>query len=429
MPERDPLLGRTAQMLEHLEDVDIVVGIPSFNNARTIGHVDQAAHAGLAKYFPRSHALIVNADGGSSDGTPDIVTNLNMRPGELLLIPQPSSPVRRFSLAYEGIAGKGSAFRSIFDVAARLNARACAVVDADLRSISPEWMQLLLTPVLDDRYDYVAPYYLRHKYDGTITNSIIYPMTRALYGRRVRQPIGGDFGLSGRVAAHLVRQPVWDTDVARYGIDIWMTTTALCSDFRICQVYLGSKLHDAKDPGTDLAAMLVQVLGTLFSLMETHERRWMNVSGSEDTPLLGFQFAVGVEPICVDVDRMFQRFRNGVESLGGVWGDVLDRNDLRALGRLAEGGVHDFHLDDALWARVVYDVAAAYHHRRLDRGHLIRSTLPLYLGRVASFVREVADEGAGGVELRLERLCLEFEKAKRYLVERWHAARRDDRTK
>jgi hypothetical protein len=51
--------------------------------------------------------------------------------------------------------------------------------------------------------DYIAPYYLRHKYDGTITNGIIYPMTRTLYGKSVRQPIGGEFGFSGSLATTL----------------------------------------------------------------------------------------------------------------------------------------------------------------------------------------------------------------------------------
>ncbi len=70
----------------------------------------------------------------------------------------------------------------------------------------------------------MAPYYHRHKFDGTITNNVVYPLTRALYGQQVRQPIGGDFGVSRALVRHYLGLPVWDTDVARYGIDIWMTT-------------------------------------------------------------------------------------------------------------------------------------------------------------------------------------------------------------
>jgi len=115
-------------------------------------------------------------------------------------------------------------------MARQLGAKACVVVDADLRSITPDWIDLLIRPVLYAGYDFVAPYYHRHKWDGTITNSIVYPLTRALYGLRVRQPIGGDFGLSGRLVERYLQKNDWESDVARYGIDIWMTTVAIAED-------------------------------------------------------------------------------------------------------------------------------------------------------------------------------------------------------
>jgi hypothetical protein len=173
-------------------------------------------------------------------------------------------------------------------VAHDLKAKACAVVDSDLRSITPDWIDLLVRPLLEHDYDYVAPYYRRHKYDGTITNSIVYPLTAALYGKKVRQPIGGEFGLSPRVVKRLLeKKDDWETDVARFGIDIWMTTTALAEGFKVCQVFLGAKIHDPKDPGAGLSAMLFQVVGALFGLMEEYEKSWAAVKGSEQAPLYG----------------------------------------------------------------------------------------------------------------------------------------------
>ena len=49
----------------------------------------------------------------------------------------------------------------------------------------------------------MSPSYFRHKYDGTITSSIVYPLMRALYGKRIRQPIGSDCGFSGRLVSVL----------------------------------------------------------------------------------------------------------------------------------------------------------------------------------------------------------------------------------
>ena len=406
------------QRIRELGDAEIVVGIPSFNNARTIGHVVRAAQAGLAKYFPGHRSVVLNSDGGSRDGTPDVVRGVGFGDGELLLVSHPVSPVHRLSMPYDGLPGKGSAFRCIFRAAELLGARACVVVDSDLRSITPEWMQLLVAPVLEHGFDYVAPYYLRHKYDGTITNAIVYPLTRSLYGLRVRQPIGGDFGMSGRLAAHYLTRPVWDTDVARYGIDIWMTTTAICEGFSLCQAFLGAKIHDAKDPGADLSDMLLQVVGTVFSLMETHQARWQSVASSDPVPLVGFPFGVGLEPVTVNVERMVARFRAGVENLQVVWERLFSTEDLATLRTLA-ADPSCFRLNDELWVRLVYDLACAHHRRVMDRQHLLRASLPLYMAWVASFVQEMAEAGANEVDDRIERLALAYEREKPYLRKRW----------
>jgi len=405
---------------------DIVVGIPSYNNSRTIGHVVRAAQAGLAKYFPGLRCVVLNSDGGSRDGTQDVVRQAALDDGDsrLLLLSHPLTAVHRLTVPYQGIPGKGSAFRCIFRAAELLGARACAVVDSDLRSITPEWMQLLIEPVLTHDFDFVAPYYLRHKYDGTITNSIVYPLTSALYGLRVRQPIGGDFGLSGRMVSHYLTRPVWHTDVARYGIDIWMTTTAICEGFKVCQSFLGAKIHDAKDPGADLGAMMVQVVGTVFALMETYAGRWRESNGSCEAPVYGFRFDVGLEPIAVDVNRMVDRFRQAVTELSGLWDGVFAAEDLERLRALATAGPGRFHLDDDLWVTLIFDLACAYHRRVMDRDHLVRSALALYLGRVASFVQEVQECTAPEVDASIERLRHAFEAHKGYLIGRWEEAGR-----
>jgi len=222
----------TKTYIKSIGNADIIVGIPSYNNASTIGHVVRAVQAGFAKYFPGKKAVLVNSDGGSTDGTMDIVQNAAIDNMQSILLPHKVNPFIKIATPYHGIPGKGSAFRRIFEIADSLGVKACAVVDSDLRSITPEWIELLIKPVMEGEFDYVAPLYQRHKYDGTITNSIVYPLTRALYGKRVRQPIGGDFGFSGRLAKFYLSEDVWETDVARYGIDIWMTTTAIANDFK-----------------------------------------------------------------------------------------------------------------------------------------------------------------------------------------------------
>jgi hypothetical protein len=423
MAEAEILAPAVRERLAGIGSADVIVGIPSYQNARTIGHVVRAAQAGLAKYFPGAHCVILNSDGGSTDDTAAVVEAAGGVDADVVLVSNPVRPIHRFTVPYHGVPGKGSAFRTVFRAAEVLDAKACAVVDADLRSITPEWIHLLLAPIVERRADFVAPYYHRHKFDGTITNNVVYPLTRALYGKRVRQPIGGEFGAARPLIQHYLRQPVWDTDVARFGIDIWMTTTAICGGYRVCQAFLGAKLHDPKDPGADLAGMLVQVLGTVFRLMETHDGAWQRVRGSEPVPIVGFQYDVGLDPVRVDTARMIDLFRRGVRDLEPVWSTVFNRATMRQLRTLAASADRDIVVDDEVWVRAIYDLAAACHERPSERADLVRSALPLYMGRVASFVMELAAADAETVEARIERLCAAFESRKDYLCGVWEGGR------
>ena len=415
-----PLAPETEAKVHEIGETEILVGIPSYNNASTIGHVVRAVSVGLAKYFATTRAVLVNSDGGSSDGTPETVARAVVDFGAMLISDQ-QSPLYKIITPYHGIPGKGSAFRTIFEIARRLKAKACAVVDSDLRSITPEWIELLVRPVLEESYDYVAPYYLRHKYDGTITNSIVYPLTSALYGQRIRQPIGGDFGFSGRLAEHYLEKHVWESDVARFGIDIWMTTEAIASGARVCQSFLGAKIHNPKDPAADLSAMLVQVMGAVFALMEEHQAVWGGLKGSSPVKLFGFQYDVGVEPVNVNVDRMISSFRQGLADLEPIWRQMLAPDTVEGLLLLKDWPLQAFHIPDEFWARLIYDVAVSYHRRVMPREHLLKAFTPLYLGRTASFVLETQGLTSSEAEGRIEALCQAFEERKPYLVERWQA--------
>jgi glycosyltransferase involved in cell wall biosynthesis len=405
--------------INEIKESDILVGIPSYNNARTIGHVVRAVQAGLTKYFPDKKAILVNSDGGSTDGTMEVVENTKIDDQQSILFHHRVEPFFKIATPYHGIPGKGSSFRTIFEIADTLKVKACAVVDSDLRSITPEWIELLIKPVIANDFDYVAPLYYRHKYDGTITNSIIYPLTRALYGKRIRQPIGGDFGFSGKLAKFYLTKDVWDTDVAKYGIDIWMTTTALANDFKCCQSFLGAKIHDPKDPGTDLSAMLYQVVGATFDLMDVYADVWKKIQNSEKIPTFGFTYDVGLEPISVNIIRMLEKFRLGVRDLKDIWKVFLPQETIDFLLDSRSLPKNKFHIPDEVWAEIIYRSAIAAHKKELNKEHLLKSLTPLYIGKTASFIIENWESDAPAVEEKIEKLCAVFEEKKSLLIEKW----------
>jgi len=408
------LRAYTSKRLEEVDRADILVGIPCYNNDRTIAHVIQMVTHGLAEHYKDKRSVMLIADGGSTDDTREAVKEFEIKPWQEKIVS-----------IYRGPAGKGTALRSIFEAAKRLKVSACAVVDSDLRSITSDWIHYLVDPVLTKGYQFVAPVYLRHKYDGTITNNIVYNLTRALYGKRIRQPIGGDFALSRDVAKFYIEQEVWDTDVARYGIDIWMTTNAVTQGFRICQSNLGVKIHDAKDPSQHLGPMFRQVIWTLFSLMELFENYWKGIHGSEPVETFGFEGYSEPEPVKVDLEGMVQHFKIGCQQFSPLWKDIFSEESFDEIQKTAKLSADQFDFSTDSWVRILYELAATFHTWSVNRYKLVELVTPLYYARVASFVRQTREMSSQDVETLVEEQAVRFEEQKDYLVQVWNQKSRN----
>ena len=403
------LRAYTAKRIEEIESADILVAIPCYNTERTIAHVIQMVTHGLSKHYRDRRCVIFIADGGSTDDTREVVKEFQIKPWQEKVVS-----------IYWGPAGKGSALRSVFEAATWLKVQACAVVDSDLRSITSNWVRYLLDPVLEKGYQFVAPVYVRHKYDGTITNNIVYNLTRALYGRRIRQPIGGDFAFSRDAAKFYHEQDVWDTDVARFGIDIWMTTNAITQGFKICQSNLGVKIHDTKDPGFHLGPMFRQVLWTVFSLMERHESYWKDIKGSEPLEVFGYTGQIEPEPVKIDLGSMIENFKIGFQQFSPLWKEIFCKQCFGEIRKTARLEPPEFHLSTDAWIRILYELAATFHGWTVNRNKLIDLVTPLYYARVASFVRQSWEMSTQEAEDLVEEQAQRFEERKEYLVKMWN---------
>jgi glycosyltransferase involved in cell wall biosynthesis len=402
------LRAYTAKRVEEIEEADILVGIPCYYNQETIEHVIRMVTHGLHNHYKDLRSVIMIADGGSTDDTREVAREFQIKPWQEKIVS-----------IYRGPGGKGSAFRSIFEAAERLKVKACMVVDSDLRSIDSDWVKYLLQPILEMDYQYVSPLYSRYKYDGTITNNIVYNLTRALYGLRIRQPIGGDFAFVGELAEHYIDQDVWETDVARYGIDIWMTTNAIAKNLKICQSNLGVKIHDAKDPAESLGPMFRQVIHTLFVLMEQNEAFWKSVKGSRTVPVFGLDKLKEPHPIQVNLERLVQEYKTGFRHFKGLYKNIFCEECYAELKKCTTKAKTKFVMPEKTWVMVLYEVAATFHQWKDNRTQLVNLVTPIYLGRVASFINQTKKMNSAQAEEVVERQAEVFEQFKDYLIQVW----------
>ena len=405
-----PDISKTEYNPENIKSVEMVVCIPSYKEADSISYPTIQADKGLKKYFGDKSAVIINCDNNSPDNT------------RQAFLDTPTDAPKIYISTAPGVKGKGNNFANLFLKVVELKAKAIVVVDADLKSITPEWIKHLGEPLYSG-FSYVAPLYIRHKYDGTITNAIAYPMTRALYGRRVRQPIGGDFGFSGKLAKAYAKGDGWSEAIANFGIDIWMTTLAISQKARICQSFMGRpKIHRTKDPGSHLGPMFREVVGTVFAMMKHFDSFWTRVKYSRPTAIFGFGLGETEMPpeVSVDTGNLMHKFQDGFKENSEVWKKAMLDDVYKKLLEIKDLKEKEFTFPTDLWARILFDMAIAYRKSIMDRDLMLDSLIPLYFGRTLSFVKRTKRMSIKQAEEAIEEDCITFEMTKPYLIKRWN---------
>jgi hypothetical protein len=292
-------------------------------------------------------------------------------------------------------------------------------VDADLIGAAPHWVERLLQPVLTEEADFVSPAYTRAVSEGTLTSNLLAPLTRALYGKRIQQLLGGCAGLSGTLLCRLLEEGILPADLAGHGMDLWLPTGALLFGGRVVEVHLGRKVLEGAPGQPDLATTVARVVGPLFSLMEQHQALWSEIRGSVSLPLLGEPAALLPEVGDAQLDRMVRTFKVGLKDLLPVWEQIMPEETLGQLYPLGLLAAEDFRFPSPLWARVVSDFALASLDRRLPRDHLLRAMTPLYLGRVAAFLLEARESPPSRLPHVLDAIGRAFEEEKDFLRARW----------
>ncbi|HTP29623.1 MAG TPA: hypothetical protein VMK12_28655 [Anaeromyxobacteraceae bacterium] len=393
---------------------DILVGVAVAPSEKCGPEIGEQVSSALKRAFPSRPTAVVFLCPTGPHGDVQVLAT----PPKPAQTDQPAAALERPSPTLGGFLGQRSALPALLGEARRLNAPLCALVAPEPRDPAADWLRLLVAPVLEDGYDFVCPAYRRRKLDGGINTAIVYPLTRALFGRRLRQPLGGELAVSRRFGDRLLEDESWQSDPAHAGADVWLVGMALSSQCRVCQAYLGAAPERRMEDMADLSEALARVLGLLYREMERHAPVWQRITGSKAVPTFGEGGVLMDEAPAVNVSRLLGAFDLGREQLREIWRLALPPATHFALSRLNSDPT-TFRLPDELWARVIFDFALAYRIRLIDRTQLLRSMTPLYLGWLASFVNEVRDLGGQATEDRIERLCKAFEASKSYLIARW----------
>jgi hypothetical protein len=308
-----------------------------------------------------------------------------------------------------------SAQRKVLALAAAWGARGCMVVYDDLAGLEPEMVRTFAEPVLTGGVDLMMPVYPVSKHDGLINKSLLAPMSRALYGRRVRWPLAADYCAGARMLEKLSEEGTRGQNETRV---LWPSNLVAMEGGQMNQAAIKVR-HELASEGLDLNAVMRELVGSLFEEAETNAAHWQRARPSQAATRYGEPCPPVEQEEPVDTRSLVESFANGSRNLEELWRLLMPPATLLELKRLARMEAEQFRMPDSLWARIVYDFALAHRMRRVSRAHVLGALTPIYRGWVASYVQEVAGMTAQDAERRVDALAKVFEEQKPYFVSRW----------
>lgn len=384
---------------QNVTRADIVVGLASYNEADSIAYPTTQAGIGLKKYFGDRSSVILNCDNHSPDDTEHAFLGTETDVPKIYVTTPPRTP------------GKGYNFENMFRKMMELDAKVLICLDADLLSVTPEWVKYFAEPVLAG-YDFVSPIYSRHKYDGTITNNICFPIVYGLFCRNIRQPIGGDFAMSADFARHVLLQP-WHRTTEEYGIDVFLTMNAIVGDFKTCNTGLGAKVHKPSAP--KLGPMFIQVVSTAFLTVIRNFEKWRNLDSIREQESFGLTELDPPQELNVDRAYVEEQARNSFGQCRETVEAALSEDLYNEIARMFDGKSIDINVQQ--WVRIVYDMIAAFRSTH-DQNALVESMKGLYFGRTLSFMNKTWDWSNEKSEEEALAQAAEFHRQRGYLIEK-----------
>lgn len=258
----------------------IAIGIPTLNEEDTIASTTAVIDDGLTTFFNSRQCIIVNADNRSKDKTKQNFLSANAHCKKVYISSK------------EGETGKGLNLINFFRFCYENNVDYAATIDSDISTISKDWVEKLISPIMNNSADYITPLYARSRFEGSTTNHFAFPFIATFFGKNIRQPIGGEFSFNRKFIEYCISKSLF-LEATQYGIDIYLTTHALGGNFKVSEVFLGRKFHKPSFP--KIVPMFKQVFSSAIQTISDYKIEGV----PNDNLSLG-------ERICIDRNTEFK---------------------------------------------------------------------------------------------------------------------------
>ena len=400
---------------------DILIGIPFSDQIDTLPHVIRIVHEGLQQYLPdKSAAFVIVATHEGRKFSPRIDAVFNER-----------AVAGHFCTLDKELTGKGWTIRTLMELGASLGSDLLLIEPDFVRQgqegIQPSWVNSLYRP-LTLGSDFVLPVFTRPPEGKRAADQLVIPLLVALYGYRLKEPMGGVYGIRGEIL-HIFLQDAnlfTDTDIGDYGIDIFLTITAIVHEVKICQANLGIR-RKIPAPG-EFAVRLRQTVRTMFDQIEYTAPWWLQQGRliKAEPPLYGTLPALAPPAFDLDISSAIERFQVDFQrNADYLYKKLFNPALYERLFDLSYTPVEQFSFASADWAQCTYTLLLAYFSQKeIPQEDILETVTILSRARAATFIREVQRFEGDAKELIAARLREEqirdFSLWRERFVEHWN---------
>ncbi|MDR2460698.1 MAG: hypothetical protein LBE38_07955 [Deltaproteobacteria bacterium] len=397
---------------DSVTQADIVLGIYADNCADNIELCVTKTAGGLDRYYPDKKSVLVNLDLCSSDDTKDVFFKCHSEVPRIYVSTSPEDRIKKHS------------FFNLVTIAHRLKAKAVLVFDGSIASIKKTWVPRLLEPIFKHNASFTSPLYSRQHFDLPVTQLLSYPLFRALFGRRIRNPNLGDAAFSGALNEVFFNTTSWPAEESYFAIELTMAVLAVAHG-PIYQSFMGDPRVGKKRLIVDSSQGIVftEILNSFYELMLLYAPLWLKARHSRPTSIIGTDIKPEILPPR-ELTENFLSFQHTIQQLSieheAIWTAYFPKQ-LELLKSLKSLPIDRMEIPVENWADLIY--TGALRFRNLDHSagrELVNSLIPPFLVRLINFSKLLSTIPSGQMNALIEQEGVVFEKMKPQLVAAWN---------
>lgn len=380
----DQSIKETIEQIQSLRNVEIVIGIPFYNETETLIKIMLLIDTELADLFATHQAVFLCVGDPAGIETLETIQKADL-----------NTPLLGFTLK-AGVNGRGSSVRAIMEITRRLESSLIILAAdsdrEDSRGFQTTWVRRLLASIQGE-YDLAVGAFEKHYTEDVISTLFVNPLLQIFYNHHFKDPLSGIYAISHDLVEDYSLAIKFCPEITTgYGIDPWLLTRAIIWNKKICQIELGSKLSP---PGLEkLNYLFKDLAAAMFACIDNDHEYWCNAPAMTRTPdVWGDDLIDQPLPANYTSGNVLQAFRHSAPQYRELYEQVLPYEISKVLIQIISHPSrkwafhHLNHYDSHTWARIVFEFLIKYRYdANLRKDDVLNALTFAFNGRLAAMM-------------------------------------------